>query len=111
MTGNFEHIDLARRAFLSVFNFGRSKNKSTLLYSAEDKFTDTSNSYWCHGAAGYAHSLLLAFEDEKISRKALNWAVNAFLKNCEDVPVGNITYCHGLAGRLELLRMLSKIKR
>lgn len=64
--------------------------------------------HWCHGVAGYLWCLLQAFGDYPNLAQEIDWAVDALL---EVLPVENSTYCHGLAGQLELWRMLQTIPR
>jgi serine/threonine protein kinase len=64
--------------------------------------------HWCHGVAGYLWCLLQAFGDNLKLANEIDWAVEGL---SEVVPVENSTYCHGLAGQLELWRMLRTIPR
>ncbi len=64
--------------------------------------------HWCHGVAGYLWCVLQAFGDNPRLANEIDWAVDGL---SEIIPVENSTYCHGLAGQLELWRMLRTIPR
>ncbi|QEH31579.1 Serine/threonine-protein kinase PknA [Aquisphaera giovannonii] len=63
---------------------------------------------WCHGPAGYLWCLLQALGDDPRSSPAVDRAASAFRRAS---MVRNPTFCHGLAGQLELCRMLGALPR
>jgi hypothetical protein len=62
--------------------------------------------HWCHGVAGYLWCLLLSNNRSSRLAREQHWATNAFLTAAER-GVGNPTFCHGLAGNLEIMRLLN----
>jgi serine/threonine protein kinase len=72
----------------------------------EDKSISKSN--WCHGSAGYLWCLLQISRSGSCLGEAVDWAVGEFVS--ADLTL-NPVYCHGLAGQLELSRMLMAIPR
>jgi len=72
----------------------RNTNSETAHHSPGD---------WCHGAAGILWCLLHAFDSDEtfdLERAAL---IQTLL---QVIPVRNGTFCHGLAGQLDLWRMI-----
>lgn len=63
---------------------------------------------WCHGTAGFLWSLLAGPGARAELAEELDWAVASLAA----LPaIATPTYCHGLAGQLELWQMVSAIER
>jgi lantibiotic modifying enzyme len=106
-TGRVEFRQLARAAFARLYRHGRTSERHQLRYQANST-EGADNGTWCHGAAGYLWCMLQAFGDDKSLREPIDWAYHAF----SDVPlVGNPSYCHGMAGQLDLWRLLGRYPR
>jgi tRNA A-37 threonylcarbamoyl transferase component Bud32 len=110
-TGNADLCAFAKDVIWSIYREGQTTDKKSLRYTLERPDTHVDNTIWCHGAGGTAHALLLGFGDDPDLREPLDWMVGQFLRACVSRPLTNTTMCHGLAGRLELLRMLTSISR
>jgi serine/threonine protein kinase len=102
-----ESVNIALDTFRQLFVRGRTEDGSALRMTLDSaRSHDVGN--WCHGVAGYLWCILQAFGDHPALRNEIDWAVNVVRNS---MTVGTATYCHGLAGRLELWRMLSAIPR
>jgi serine/threonine protein kinase len=106
-TGDQEAVNLALETFHQLFLRGRSKDCSGLRMTADSEDCHAVGT-WCHGVAGYLWSILQSFGDHPKLQTEIDWAV-AVLRN--SMTAGTSTYCHGLAGRLELWRMLRGFPR
>lgn len=63
---------------------------------------------WCHGTAGLLWGMLAGPGDRPDLSEAVDWATGIF----STAPaVATPTYCHGLAGHLELWQMLQAVPR
>lgn len=103
MTQNKEVQDLAQDILKRVWKYGRHDSGALRQYQSEQSPVSP-NGAWCHGIAGYLWAILSAeledhFQEEisegiQLFRSSLSWA--------------NTSYCHGLSGQLELLKMLHK---
>ena len=63
---------------------------------------------WCHGTAGFLWSLLAGPGADYELTEEIDWAVASLA----ELPViATPTYCHGLAGQLELWQMVSAMER
>ena len=101
-------LDLSISIFQTINRDGRSADGRTLRYNADQQSPPAPLGNWCHGPAGYLWCMLNAFGDETRLAAAVDWAVEAFAEaNLIHTP----TYCHGLAGQLELCRMLMAVPR
>jgi len=63
---------------------------------------------WCHGTAGFLWSLLAGPGADCGLAEEIDWAVASL---AELPAIATPTYCHGLAGQLELWQMVSAMKR
>jgi hypothetical protein len=90
----------------SIFKYGKNASNDSLFLDAKTEKT-TSNNIWCHGAAGYLWCLLQLPDSHKKCKDAIQWSADLFLKSN---IIDNPTYCHGLSGQLELLRLLKCVK-
>lgn len=100
-------IEIAMRTFQQIAKQGLTEDGRALRMTADSQQHHAAGN-WCHGIAGYLWALLQAFGDMPALREEIDWAVG-ILK--EQPSVGTPTYCHGLAGQLELWRLLSGIPR
>lgn len=99
--------EIAMRTFQQIAKQGPTEDGRALRMTADSQRHHAAGN-WCHGVAGYLWAILQAFGDTPALREEIDWAVG-ILK--EQPSVGTPTYCHGLAGQLELWRMLSGIRR
>jgi serine/threonine protein kinase len=106
-TGDQESVNTALETFHELFARARSRNSAGLRMTADSEDCHNAGT-WCHGVAGYLWSILQSFGDDPDLQTEIDWAV-AVLRN--SMTAGTPTYCHGLAGRLELWRMLRGIPR
>ncbi|HWB83037.1 MAG TPA: lanthionine synthetase LanC family protein [Bryobacteraceae bacterium] len=105
--GDERFLDAAVETFHRIFAQGRTADGSALRMTQEaDRAHAAGN--WCHGVAGYLWCILQAFGDHPDLREEIDWAVGAVRNS---MTAGTPTYCHGLAGRLELWRMVATISR
>lgn len=98
---------LARETFLSLHEHGRA-DSGGLRRAVHPESKAPAPDIWCHGSGGYLWCMLQAFGDDPLLCDALDGAAELFSTS---LPLGNPTYCHGLAGQLELFRMLMSIER
>jgi hypothetical protein len=99
---------LARDVLLGLYQAGRSVDGRRLRYTVDVRSKSAPRGAWCHGSAGYLWCLLAAFGDDPSLSECIDWAVGSF---AESEIIHSPTYCHGLAGQLELSRMLRMIPR
>ena len=97
---------LALDAFQGLYNSGRTPDGESLAITLGGERTEPG--VWCHGAAGYLWCILQSVGDRPELREAIDWAVQSLLTS---PPVGDVTYCHGISGQLELWRMLRAVDR
>ena len=108
MTGRAEGIDLALETFERLFRNGRLGDGAMLRRTVDDSLQCAPVLPWCHGVAGYLWCMLLAFGDDDRLRAAIDWS----LEKCAAAKSsGNPVYCHGMAGELELWRLIGKYSR
>jgi serine/threonine protein kinase len=105
ISGSTAAESLARETFWTIYEHARTVDGHGLRRRV-GSVASAHSGIWCHGAAGYLWSIIHAFGDSASLREPIDWAVDAF-RNADPVP--NPTYCHGLAGQLELWRMLCRI--
>lgn len=98
--------DLARETFAALHRAGRTKAGALRMTLQSERHHAVGN--WCHGVAGYLWSILQGLGDDPALRGEIDWAVEC-LRGAPSA--GTPTYCHGLAGRLELWRMLRGVPR
>lgn len=106
-SGDRAALDTARETWTTVYARGRSADGRALRIAADDDRVHAAGN-WCHGVGGYLWSMLNSIGDDPALRVQIDWAAA-----CVDaVPAaGTPTYCHGLAGQLELARMLRRSPR
>jgi serine/threonine protein kinase len=98
----------AIKTLKSIYINRHISNKSIhhdLLSDIEDDIAPTLT--WCHGVEGYLWCLIFNEEFIPYFTEEIEWCVN-ILKDAS--IINNPSLCHGLAGQLELWKMLSKIK-
>lgn len=108
MTGRDEAIDLALETFERLFRNGRLMDGAMLRRTIDESSECAPVLPWCHGVAGYLWCMLLAFGDDDRLAAAIDWSVE---KCAGAKSLGNPTYCHGMAGELELWRLVGKYPR
>lgn len=106
-TGQTTYVDKARKTFRSIALHGRTEDGLALRIGPHDTQHHAVGN-WCHGVAGYLWALLIAFGDDPALSAEINWAVDVLN---DTMSVGTATYCHGLAGQLELWHLLEEIPR
>ena len=107
-TGNPQAVDLASKVFRSIARTSAEQHDQKFPGILADKVSYSPAGHWCHGIAGYLWCLLQAFGDTCKLDAEIDWVVRQL---SEALPVGNSTYCHGLAGQLETWRMLKPVAR
>jgi hypothetical protein len=106
--GDPELHDLAVDIFRRLAEGARSPAQGGLVRSVGEASQPTDDQLWCHGAAGYLWSVLMALHEVQPDDDILDWAAQRFLaSSLLTCPV----YCHGLAGQLELCGMLRRVER
>lgn len=106
-TGDTGCVDDARDAFGSIHAHGRTPDGTAMRMDADTEHHHNAGN-WCHGVAGYLWCMLQSFGDDPRLRTEIDWAVDCV----RAAPAaGTPTYCHGLAGQLELWRMVRSIPR
>ncbi len=106
-TGCARSVELSRETFLCLYEHGRTSDQVQLRHRLNSE-TGTSAGIWCHGSAGYLWSILQAFGDHRPLRSPIDWALQALM----NIPlVDNASYCHGMAGQLDLWSMLARYER
>ncbi len=99
--------DVARETFRALVRHGRTADGHALrIGSKETRHHAVGN--WCHGVAGYLWAVLNGLGDDLALREEIDWAVEVLT---DTMSVGTPTYCHGLAGQLELWHMLESVPR
>ncbi|HET8701835.1 MAG TPA: lanthionine synthetase LanC family protein, partial [Nitrococcus sp.] len=106
-TGDREALAIALETFHKIVGRGRTEDGGALRMALDStQFHAPGN--WCHGTAGYLWAVLQAFGDHPDLRTEIDWAVASVQST---MVAGTPTYCHGLAGRLELWRLLGEVPR
>jgi serine/threonine protein kinase len=108
LTSDLPASTLAKEVFLGLYQAARTVDQKTLRSQINDSSSPAPHGNWCHGPAGYLWSMLYAFGDDSQLSQPIDWAVNVFDGAS---LIHNPTICHGLAGQLELCRMLKAIPR
>ncbi|MGA7799290.1 MAG: lanthionine synthetase LanC family protein [Gammaproteobacteria bacterium] len=107
LTGDQAALDTARRTFSAIAALGRTESGLALRIAVGDSRHHAVGN-WCHGVAGYLWAILQGLGDDPALAAEIDWAAGCL----EDaMAVGTPTYCHGLAGQLEIWRMLGTIPR
>lgn len=100
-------MELALDTFRRLARYGKNE-QGDALKSIADQSGQYATGAWCHGVAGYLWCILQSVGDHTALRSEIDWAV----ERLTDSPaVGTPTYCHGLAGQLELWMMLRELPR
>lgn len=104
-----EAQQLASAALRGVFLHGRDSFGFQIRTALDDDRQSGPAHFWCRGLGGLLWAYLENFSgDEEDVRPAVDWmAIRIFA--CP--PAGGVSLCHGLGGRIEILRMLSKFDR
>jgi serine/threonine protein kinase len=97
---------VALEAFQGLYRVARTSDDSSLTSTLNGEPTEPE--FWCHGAAGYLWCMLHAFGDCPELREEIDWGVRSV---SAVQPIGDVTYCHGLSGQIELWRMLRSVDR
>jgi lantibiotic modifying enzyme len=109
-SSDHDTLQLAARTFISLHALADSENRKTFPRRIGVDYEPAPIFGWCHGVGGVLWSLLLGFGDDPKLQREIDWAVD-ILTSAPSVSVDSPTYCHGLAGHLELWRMLSAVPR
>lgn len=100
-------VQTARDTFRRLAQHGRTAAGDALRIGPHDARHHAVGN-WCHGVAGYLWAILNGLGDDPTLRLEIDWAVSVL---ADAMSVGTPTYCHGLAGQLELWHMLEQIPR
>lgn len=96
----------ARETFAALHRSGRTDTGALRMSLQSERHHAVGN--WCHGVAGYLWAILQGLGDDPELADATDWAVACL---SEAPTVGTATYCHGVAGQLELWCMLQRVPR
>lgn len=99
---NIEELSL--NIFTSIFQ--KLRTNHCLHFDTSRKMT-TANIIWCRGVAGYLWGILNSFGMDARLFDQIHWCRDRFI---ESIQLHNPTLCHGLAGQLELLKILESVK-
>lgn len=111
MTSEQESLSLAIETFQAIMHRERAESstdeeKGTRMTLQSEQRHAVGN--WCHGTAGLLWGMLAGPGDRPELVEAIDWATGVF----STAPaVATPTYCHGLAGHLELWQMLQAVPR
>ncbi len=99
------HFEFATRCFKEIFNNACSKDRKCLVHSVGVKVMHPApNNTWCHGLAGLLWALIQIPETFNILQEEIEWAISI----CSSIShISNPTYCHGMAGSVELWRLVN----
>ena len=102
VTGQSNVRDLCDEVFMRLFEHTKTRDGRQLAgnFGAQDEAN--SAHVWCHGVGGYLWAVLQAERPSERLKPAIRWGLERLL---ETPAVSNSSYCHGLSGRLEILRM------
>lgn len=107
-TGESDATDLAIETFDRLYRFGRVRGGSALRHRVGKSDAAVMVPSWCHGVAGYLWCMLSALGDDEQLKRAIDWCVDL----CSSTrSIGSPVYCHGIAGELELWRLVEKYPR
>jgi lantibiotic modifying enzyme len=105
-TGSIALIDLSVSALKRLYR-NRNISQNSIIHDVFDQNKVVAPvSSWCHGVEGYLWCMLFSPDYHFIFKEEIAWAVNTFKKI---IPISNPTCCHGIAGQLEVWRMLGNI--
>jgi hypothetical protein len=97
---------IAHETFTAIYHAGRNHTGALRMSLQTERHHAVGN--WCHGVAGYLWAILLGLEDDPGLSEEIDGAVKIL---CDSPAIGTATYCHGLAGQLELWNTLSHYSR
>ncbi len=101
-TGNKHLVNFAISVLVDVFENGRNKEESHMVFQrGDDELAPNSN--WCSGVGGYVWVLAQLDEIPHGLRGAYEWSKKMFL---DSIGYHSSTLCHGMAGQLETLRLI-----
>ena len=95
-------LQLSDEVLWRIYTHGQDPHGRQIVSNIEATEGNSPAHMWCHGVGGYLWCALQNPTPSSRLRRAIEWGVDQVVKT---PTVGNPTYCHGLAGRLELLRM------
>ena len=99
---------LAETAFTRIWEFGQDEDAHSIRRAINSNTPMAQKNEWCHGTTGFLWSMLISEIDPSRLLNPMTWAMNGLASSRR---VGNSTMCHGVAGELEVWRMLSKHER
>jgi hypothetical protein len=103
-----EIVALALETFERLFRNGRTNNGQILRRAVNEPSSSAPVMTWCHGIAGYLWCMMLAFGDHTRLTRAIDWS----LEQCaHSLHLGSPVIWHGVAGELELWRLISAYPR
>jgi hypothetical protein len=105
--GDEQAVAEARGTFHWLYANARTKDGAALRMT-RDTHRAHAPGNWCHGVAGYLWAILQSLGDDPDLREEIDWAVGVLRQT---PAAATPTYCHGLAGHLELWQMLAAIPR
>ncbi len=105
--GDYAPDDIACETFRSLARHGRTRTGRALRVGPGDPRHHAVGN-WCHGVAGFLWAILNGPGDVPGLRDEIDWAVDVL---ADAMSAGTPTYCHGLAGQLELWHMLEAVPR
>ena len=108
LTGEKEVENFSVAVLKSLWANARTADRTTLRRFVAPHSPDGTRRAWCHGAAGHLWSILLAFGDDPRFSTEIDEIVSLL---SGPALLENPTYCHGLAGELELWRMVGQVSR
>jgi hypothetical protein len=98
------HRQVAINCFKEIYLYARNADKGYLHQNLANVRQPTYNKNWCHGTAGYLWAIAQLPEIFDDLEEEIKWALAACTQNSH---LSNPTYCHGLAGSLELWRIIN----
>ena len=103
-TDNKDTVTLAKEVFHALA--GRMLPNGWPLHADDREIVHGNGDDWCNGAAGMLWCLLEAFGSDAAFQRERSLFIDFLLKK---PPVSNPTLCHGLAGQLDLWRIIGGI--
>lgn len=97
---NQDLIKLSKSIFLSLANM---KVDNGFAFGHKKQIS-TKGAVWCQGTGGILWALLNSFDGDPDLAHLENESVSLFLKN---IKLTNTTICHGMAGQLDIFRLLN----
>lgn len=107
LTGDSACSTEARDAMAQLVAGGRTADGCALRMLADEESRHAVGN-WCHGVAGHLWCILNGPGDDPALTHAIDWCVEVLTK----APIaGTPSYCHGLAGQLELWAAVGRLPR